>query len=437
MKITETQDYLDNIGKLGSRPGLDSIRELLRRLGNPQDDLRFIHVAGTNGKGSTASLIANILTGAGYKTGKYTSPAVFVYEERYCVNNRNITKKQFAEILTVVAEAADAMEQEGFGHPTVFEVETAVALLFFKEKACDYVVLECGMGGLLDATNIVTTTEVCVFASISMDHMQFLGDTLEAIARTKSGIIKQGSTVVCGVQKPSVTAVIEQAAAEKGCSFYAVDASKIRKVRCKTEGITYDYDTWHDVKTTLAGEYQTENVSLALECVRALRERGLTISDKAVYTGIATTGWSGRFTTIAKSPLFIIDGAHNADAAEKLGKQIANHFTNKRIIYIMGILKDKDVEKIVASTCSLAECIVTVTTPNNPRALHALDLAQVVREYNPNVTAADSIEEAVEMAHLLSDNKSVIIAFGSLSYLGRLKQAVDEYRDKKKRKSGR
>lgn len=430
MKPNETGEYLEKIAKLGSRPGLESIRELLERLGNPQNDLRFIHVAGTNGKGSTAGLIGTVLQYAGYRVGKYTSPAVFAYEERYCVNNRSISKAMFARILTEVAEAAEAMEQNGMGHPTVFEVETAVAMLYFRQQGCDYVVLECGMGGALDATNLITTTVACVFTSISMDHMQYLGDTLTAIATQKAGIVKPGGYVVCGIQQDEVRDIIEKRARECSCRSRFVDAAAISGVRCRPDGITFRYGTWKNLNTQLAGEYQVENVSLAVETILALRECGLEIPNRAVYRGIAETSWPGRFTTIAKNPLVIIDGAHNADAAQKLGKQIANHFTNRRIIYIMGMLKDKEADRIVSATCALADCIVTVTTPNNPRALHALDLARLVREYNPNVTAADSIEEAVEMAHLLSDSKSVIIAFGSLSYLGQLKNAVEAYREK-------
>lgn len=431
MKYTEAMDYIDSLKQYGIVPGLDSITELCRQLGNPQEQLKFVHIAGTNGKGSTLAYISTVLKKAGYRVGRYISPAIRCYEERIQVNEKNISKKALCEELVKIKTVCDEMVAEGLHHPTPFEVETALAFCYFVEKKCDIVVLETGMGGREDATNVIQNTLVSVIASVSMDHMQFLGKTLEKIAGEKAGIIKPNSDVVCLKQSQEVLSVVEKKAEEVGSRLLIADPSLVKNVKYSLKGQTFDYGECKKMQTSLIGSVQVDNAVLAMEVLKVLVQKGFSISEDAMRKGLKETVWNGRFSVIQKSPLFVIDGAHNEDAAKKLAKSIEIYFTNKRIIYIMGILKDKEYEKIIALTAKYASQIITVATPGNPRAMDSLELAEEVMKVNPNVTCAASVEEAVEMAHLLAGKEDVILAFGSLSFLGRIMDNV-ELRKKQK-----
>lgn len=430
MKYSEAMEYIEKISQLGSVMGLSSIRELCKRLGNPQDQCRFVHIAGTNGKGSTLAYISSILTCAGYRTGRYSSPAVYDYRERFCIDGKMISKPAFAGYLERVARKADEMEAEGYAHPTVFEVETALAFLFFAEKKCDIVVLETGMGGETDATNVISSTLVSVFTSISMDHMQFLGKTLRDIANKKAGIMKPGNVVVSMKQQPEVMEVIMDKCADLGAQIRIADATKAHHIRYGFEKQKFSYGEYRDVEISLAGNFQIENAILALEVIGALNQLGYSVSEEQMRDGFCNTVWKGRFCALSKKPLFIVDGAHNEDAAMKLAQSVKQHFADRRKIFIMGILRDKEYVKIIEHTVPLADQIITTAAPGNARAMSSYDLAKEVREYQSNVTAADSIEEAVEMAYLFSDPKSVIIAFGSLSYLGRIIEIMEQKQKK-------
>ncbi|MBE5882868.1 MAG: bifunctional folylpolyglutamate synthase/dihydrofolate synthase [Lachnospiraceae bacterium] len=420
MKYEEALAYMEAVAGYGIVPGLDNIRELCRRLGNPQNALKFVHIAGTNGKGSTLCFISTILSCAGYRVGRYMSPVIFNYRERIQVGKQSITKTSLCEGVELIKGICEEMVQEGFGHPTVFEIETALAFWYFQKKQCDIVVLETGMGGLSDATNLIETTQVAVLTSIGMDHMQFLGKNITEIASQKAGIIKQGCRVVCMQQSAEVLEVIGRVAETFACPFCIADSSKAGHVRYGIEKQRFDYGQWKKLEITLAGKFQIDNAVLALEAVKALGEMGFSVSEAAIRKGLKEAVWPGRFQLIGKKPYFIVDGAHNEDAAQKLAESIEFYFTNKRIIYIMGILKDKEYDKVIALTEKYADQIITVTPPENPRAMHSYDLAKEIAPMHPNVTAVDSLEEAVEISYLLAGKDDVIIAFGSLSYLGRL-----------------
>lgn len=433
MHFKQAMEYMESIKGYGIVPGLSTVTELCRRLGNPQDKLAFVHIAGTNGKGSVLAFLSSILKCAGYRVGSYHSPAVFDYCERIQVNGRAIAKKALCECVEEVKNACDLMVEEGMAHPTPFEVETAAAFVYFAKKSCDIVVLETGMGGREDATNLVNTTKAAVLTPISMDHMQFLGDTPEKIAAHKAGIIKSGCYVITAEQEASVMAVIEQEAAQKKCGVTI--AGRAQKIKYGLEKQTFSYQDasgkcFAGLEISLAGKHQVENAALAVETVGRLAECGYPVSGEQLRKGLAEAVWQGRFQIIAKKPLFILDGAHNEDAAKKLARSIRFYFTNKRIVYIMGMLKDKECEKAVAETCAYAEQIITVTPPDNPRAMPAIELAQIVREYHPCVTAAGSLEEGVEMAYLLAGRADVILCFGSLSYLGRMAKIVQSRQEK-------
>ena len=434
MKASEAMDYIVRLQGSGIRPGLERVGVLLDRMGNPQNSLKFIHIAGTNGKGSTLAFISEILRTQGYRVGRYISPTIVDYKERFQINSKKISEAMFVKGVEFLKETIDKMEEAGDDIPSAFEAETALALWYFKEKKCDYVVLEVGMGGLLDATNIIPAPLVCVLASVSYDHMGYLGDTLAQIAAQKAGIIKEGSVVVSQHQHTEAAEVIDRTAADKGCPVQYVDESQIKAERSagfKDGGLNKDrikqifsYKGYRKLKLSLLGKYQLKNAALAIEAVEALRGIGVKITDEALKSGLENTVWPVRFQVVADRPCIILDGAHNEEAAERLAESIDFYFTNSRIIYIMGMLKDKDYERVAELTASKAECIFTVTPPNNPRALSALTLAETVKNYNPNVTAADSLEEALEMAKLMAGRDGIIIIFGSLSYLGRMSELV-------------
>ncbi len=434
-KITEYQqarEYMQMLTGKGIVLGLASMKRLTERMGRPQDMVKFVHIAGTNGKGSVLGFVSTILHRAGYRVGRYSSPAVFSELEKLQVNGRPISRSDYARGMEQVRLAAEQMEAEGYPYPTAFEAETALAFWYFREKKCELAVLETGMGGTLDATNIVTTTVAAVLTPVSMDHMGMLGDTLSQIASQKAGIIKEGCCVVTGAQKPEAMQVIETACREKAASLYIADIGEAKKIKYGIEKQYFDYREYKKLMISLAGSYQIENAVIAVETIRVLGRCGFPVRESMLRKGLLETTWRGRFTVLARKPYFIIDGAHNEAAAKRLAETVTFHFTNKRIITIMGILKDKEYEKIVRLTAPLAEQIITVTTPGNPRAFPAYELAGVVSRYHSHVTAADSLQEAVEMSYLLADADSVILAFGSLSYLGELSKIV-ENRDKIRR----
>lgn len=426
MNEQSAMEYINSINCRGIVPGLDSIRELCKRLGNPQDELKFIHIAGTNGKGSVSSYIASALKCEGYRVGRYISPTIFEYRERIQVNDRMITKEALGRIVEQVKGVCEQMVAMGHPQPTAFEVETAVGFLYFLEKKCDIVVLEVGMGGLLDATNLIQTTQLAVLTSISMDHMKFLGDSLTEIARQKAGIMKPGCKVVSAVQAAAAAAVIAQKAKELSCPLGIVRQGSIKHVKYGLERQRFDYGDYKALEIHLAGRYQIENAALAVEALDCLAKCGYPVQEKNLRKGLVSTRWPGRFTILSKKPYFVVDGAHNEDAAKRLAESLEFYFTNKRIIYIMGVLRDKEYEKIISLTHSLADQIITVTPPDNKRAMSAYDLACEVAKVHPNVTAADSLEEAVEISYLLAGKEDCIVAFGSLSFQGRLMKLLQQ-----------
>ncbi len=425
MKYEEAMEYLEQkVNILGSVPGLETVTELLERMGNPQDKLTFIHVAGTNGKGSVSTLIANALAANGYRVGRYVSPVLADYREKILVNNRMISKRSAGEGLWDLFGISDEMVKDGFAHPTSFELETALGFKYFVEKKCDFVVLEAGMGGRLDATNVVKNTKMCVFTSISLDHMAFLGNTEAEIASQKAGILKPGCIVVSAAQNTEVSMVLETACNEMSVPFTMVKKDKIKVGRQSLKGQKISYGKYAQVEVPLLGSFQTENAALALEALYQLEESGVKLAEEKIRKGFAESNWPARFEVLSRKPYLIADGAHNKDAVKKLMETLRFYFTNRRIIYIMGVLKDKDYTPMIEQAVPRAEFIFTVTPPNKERALSALELARAIREYNPNVTAADSVEEALEMARLMAGEDGVILAFGSLSYMGKLRACV-------------
>lgn len=431
MNYEEARVYLDSVAKYGSVLGLENMREMLGRLGNPQNRLKFIHISGTNGKGSVLAYLSTVLKEAGYRVGRYISPTLFSYRERIQVDGEYIKKDSLAAHTAAVKKVIDEMQEEGKPHPTLFEIETVISFLYFLEQNCDMVVLETGMGGAEDATNVIETTVLEVLVPISMDHMQFLGNTLEEIAGHKAGIIKENTVVVSALQKPEAAAVIEKRAEERHSSLRIADWRQATDLCYGIEKQSFSYKEFSHLEISLAGSYQMINGVIAVEAVLALRKLGYEISEKALREGLKNTIWRGRFTVIHKEPLMVMDGAHNRDGALVLRDSIERYFKGKRIFYLCGVFKDKEYEEILKITAPYSHDMVTIQTTGNPRALPAEELARAAKKYIRNVQAAGSIKEAVRMVMDQAGKDDVILAFGSLSFLGELTKAVEELKERK------
>ncbi|MDD3218327.1 MAG: bifunctional folylpolyglutamate synthase/dihydrofolate synthase [Lachnospiraceae bacterium] len=440
MNYEEARAFIKDAESYGSVLGLGNMQEMAKRLGHPEQKLKFVHIAGTNGKGSVLAYVSTIIKEAGYKVGRYISPTIFAYRERLQVNGEYISREDFAECMGAVAEVIGEMTSEGLPHPTPFEIETMVGFVYFAMKKCDIVVLECGMGGATDATNIVTNTMVAVIAAISRDHVGFLGDTLEAIAQVKCGIIKKGCKVVYGRQAPEVEACIINKAKEEQCIYKGVDFHQLKVWKEDVTGNGFLYPAspkeWKErrelgglrkdsYETSLIGSYQIENAALAIEAAYALMEEYPKITETVIKTGLKKAKWDGRFTIVEKNPYFIIDGAHNPDGAKQLATSLEKYFPGKKKIYIMGVFRDKEYTQVLETTAPLAQEIITIETPDNVRALPAEELAEAARSYHECVICAGDIGKAVELAKSHAGEDDVIVAFGSLSFLGQMVQCLE------------
>lgn len=429
MNYKEAREYLDGITKYGSVLGLESIQNLLEELGNPQQKMRFLHIAGTNGKGSVMAFVSSILTCAGYRVGRYISPTVFFYREKLQVNGQSIGRELFAELAGEIREACERLVRDGKPHPTIFEAETAMGMLYFVREGCDLAVLETGLGGLLDATNVVDTTAVAVITSISMDHMGMLGNTISEIAVQKAGIIKKGCRAVCLKQSREVNEVLTEAAKQAEANISWADTSRLSDIRYGLESQRFTYISeqgirYENCEIHQAGTYQVENAMLAIEAAEAAGAAGFPVTREAVLEGLEKAQWLGRFSVISRKPLVILDGAHNRDGAARLAQSIETYLKDKKKIYIMGVFADKEYEEIAARTAPLADQIYTIETPDNPRALDAETLRRAVSVWQPKAEAAD-IEEAVQKSLEQADENTAVIAFGSLSHLGILYREFD------------
>lgn len=424
MDYETSRAYIEDAQKYGSVLGLSNMREMMNRLGNPQDRLSYVHVAGTNGKGSVIAYLYSVLSRAGYKVGRYISPTLYSYRERMETAGVPVSREKFAGYLTQVAKVIETMTSEGLPHPTPFEIETAVAFLFFADEKCDLVLLEVGMGGSLDATNIIPAPVLSVLVSISMDHLSFLGDTLGEIAEKKAGIIKKGGRMVTTPQRREAEEAIRDRCRKEGVSYRESRPELAQVIKEDYLGQTFVLEG-ETYEIPLAGVYQVENAVLALEALKLLDEQGYQTTLEQRKEGLKQTRWPGRFTVIHDSPLVIVDGAHNAAAAERLEASIRHYFQGKKLYYIMGTFRDKDYGTIIKKTAPYAEKIFTIATPGNPRALPAEELAHEVEKINPRVQASGSICEAVEHAFALAGAEDVILAFGSLSFIGELTGIVE------------
>lgn len=391
-----------------SRLGLESIGALTQKLGNPQKKLKFIHVAGTNGKGSVCAFLQSILTSGGLKTGKFISPNMIDVCERISVDGENISQKELDLILEKVESAAKEVEQEKGVFPTQFEIWTAAAFLYFCKKSCDAVVLETGLGGRLDATNIIDSPLLCVITKVDIDHTEYLGNTLEEIAFEKAGIIKEKSAVISAEQSPKVLEVLESTAKKRGCSFLLASSPKNLSHNSLTE--IFDYKELKNLKINLAGIHQTQNASLAIEAARFLK-----ISEKAIRDGLFTARNIGRFEKLRDNPTVIFDGAHNKNGTAALIKAIKRYFPNEKFSFIYAAMADKDIDSSLNCFKENGFCesgvFYTVKVKDNPRSENADTLKEKFKKAGFLSESFPSLKEAYEKA--LGDKRTVIVC-GSL-----------------------
>ena len=409
MNYEQALEYIHSVNWTFCKPGLERIERLCEELGNPQKKLKFVHVAGTNGKGSFCSMLDSVLRSAGYKVGLYTSPYIKTFNERMRVDGENISDVTLARITERVKPIADAMEDK----PTEFELITAIAFLYFAEENSDIVVLEAGMGGRLDSTNIIDSSVLSVITGISLDHTAFLGDTVEKIAAEKAGIIKPHIPVLFGGTDESAASVILEKAKEKSSAFFRPDYSEIKNLSSSLRGTRFEYKE-RAVKLNLLGLYQPRNASLVLEAIEILKNGGMKISDTAIAEGLENATWSARFEIINHFPLIIFDGAHNPEGISSAVESIKYYFGKEKVIVVSGVLKDKDYNYIAGRLSEVAAVAYTIT-PNNPRALSAGDFANLLSSLGVEAMANSNICEALGRAVERADATGAgVVCLGSL-----------------------
>ena len=409
MNAREAVEYIHSISWTFCKPGLERISVLCEALGNPQEHLKFIHVAGTNGKGSFSSMLDCVLREAGYKVGLFTSPYILEFNERIKLDGKNIPDSDLARIVSKVKLVADKMEEK----PTEFELITAIGLEYFREQGCDYVVLECGLGGRLDSTNIIKTPVLSVITGIALDHTAFLGDTVEKIAFEKAGIIKENVPVLFCGESESATDVISKVAAERGAEFIR-PFGEPHVQEATLDGTTFDYLGYDNVKIHLLGAYQVKNARNVISAIQILKRQGLKICDSDVISGLAKAKWPARFEIISRDPLVIFDGGHNPEGVEAAVESVKKYFGDEKLSIITGVMSDKDYNYI-ASKISEVGIKIYCLTPDNPRALKAEEYAKVFEDLGVEATSFDTVEQAVKTA--ISESKKEgrgVLCLGSL-----------------------
>lgn len=421
MNINETLDYIHSVCWKGMMPGLERITELLEKMGNPHKDLKFVHIAGTNGKGSTAAMTASILRKAGYRTALYTSPYIYQFGERMQVNGEMISDEELIEITEQVKPLADSMEE----NPTEFELITAIAFEFFKRQKCDIVVLEVGLGGLLDATNVIPCPEVAVITNIGLDHTDILGNTLEEIAFNKAGIMKENGHAVIYRGTPGVEAVFENTCREKNIKLKKANFDGLKLKSHDLFEQVFDCGDYKDLHLPLLGDHQLHNAAVVLAVAETLQEIGWKISRENIYDGIRDVSWPGRFDIVCRDPLFIIDGGHNPQCLEALVKNIQDYLAGRRVVALTGVLADKDYGDMYKPVMPYIEQFVCVTPPN-PRRLMAEELAAHLQNAGATATACETIPEGVKKAMELAGNDGVVLCFGSLYTIGDIRNALPQ-----------
>ena len=420
MNANEAIEYIHSVCWKGSIPGLGRTQELLAKMGNPEKKLKFIHIAGTNGKGSTAAMTASILQQAGYKVGLYTSPYIYRFHERMQVNGVQISDEDLCAVTEYVKPLADAMAES----PTEFELVCCIAFEYFLRQNCDIVVLEVGMGGAFDATNVIECPEVAVITNIGLDHTDFLGNTLEDIAKTKAGIFKEGGDAVIYRGTPGVEKVFETICAQRNVTLRKADFDALNLISHGLEGQTFDCGERKALQLPLLGIHQLKNAAVVLSIIDTLIAKGWNITEAQIRQGLQQASWPGRFDIVGRDPLFIIDGGHNPQCIEALVVNIRDYLAGKQVVALTGVLADKDYADMYKPVMPYVQEFVCVTPPN-PRKLDAAELAKHLQSVGAKATACNSIEEGVRQARKLAGKDGVVLCFGSLYTIGSIKEAMD------------
>ena len=418
MNYDQALAYIHAVHWQGHKPGLDRIRTLLEALGNPHQKLQFVHIAGTNGKGSTAAMMDSCLRAAGYKVGMFTSPFINRFNERIQVNGVPIPDQDLVQLVEQVQPAAQAMEDV----PTEFELITALGMLYFVQRHCDIVVLEVGLGGALDSTNIIPPPACAVITALGMDHVKELGPTLADIAAAKAGIIKPGSPVVSYGGEPEADKVIADTARAQGAPLTVVDFSRLQLRSASLDGLVFDFDGLEGLTLPFLASYQARNAAVAITALRALCGRGWNISDQAIRQGLAQVRWPGRFELLRRDPPFLLDGSHNAHGMRATVASLRERFPGEKFVFLISIMADKDWDKMLQLLLPLAKCFVTVTAPS-PRAIPAPDLAAQIRAMGGVAEPSDTIPAGVARADALAGGGPVA-ALGTLYFSGDVRRAL-------------
>lgn len=417
MNYDEALAFLHDLTKFGYNFGLGRITQLLKMLGNPQQKLKVIHIGGTNGKGSTAAMVTEILQTAGFKTGLFSSPHLHSYTERMRINGIEIPKERFASLVERLKPLLEQMVEAGFEHPTEFEVNTAIGLLYFAEEEVDFAVLEVGLGGAIDSTNVAESL-VSVITNVGMDHMDYLGDDLESIATVKAGIIKSHNKVVTAIERPDALKVIQKKAKEQQAELLVLGKDfKPEILSNDLEGVCFSYlgvkNNYHELKTPLLGEHQGINGATAVAVMECLSSLGYAISEQAIREGLRKVNWLGRLEILQKNPLILIDAAHNVDGALTLRKALKELFTYKKLILVLGMLADKEREKVLSIIAPLADVLV-VTKPNSPRAGDWERIGDLAKNYLKDIEVIPDIKEAVTKGLSLTNEADLFCVTGSI-----------------------
>ena len=421
MNVNEAIEYIHSVCWKGTVPGLSRTQTLLKKMGNPEKKLKFIHIAGTNGKGSTAAMSASILQQAGYKVGLYTSPYIYRFHERMQVNGVEISDEDLAAVTEYVKPLAQSMEES----PTEFELVCCIAFEYFFRQNCDIVVLEVGMGGSWDATNVIECPEVAVITNIGLDHTDVLGSTLEEIAATKAGIFKDGGNAVIYRGTEGVEKVFEDICAQRNVSLKKADFDGLNLISHGLEGQCFDCGDRKALQLPLLGVHQLKNAAVVLSVMDTLIANGWQITEAHIREGMRVVTWPGRFDIVGREPLFIIDGGHNPQCIEALVVNIRDYLKEKKVIALTGVLADKDYADMYKPVMTYVQEFVCVTPPN-PRKLEAAELANHLMSVGAKATACDSIEEGVRKARQLAGDSGVVLCFGSLYTIGSIKEALDQ-----------
>lgn len=415
----QAMDYIHSIGWRGSRLGLDRTRELLSMMGNPEKSLKFVHVAGTNGKGSVCAMISSVLKEAGYKTGRYTSPYIEKFNERICIDGEPISDEDLAVLTGYVAEFAEKMSD----HPTEFELITALGFEYFKSKNCDIVVLEVGLGGELDSTNVIDSPVVAVITALGLDHTAELGDKIEMVAAAKAGIIKPGTAVIYYGSEKAADDVIAAKCKKVDAKLKTPDYSQMKLISSDERGLVIDYKNYKHITIPLMGEYQQKNAAIVLEVIDILTEKGYAISENAIRDGIAKTLWPARFETLHKKPTIIFDGGHNPQGVKAAIDSLNLHFPGKKAVLVVGIMKDKNVDGVLSLLAPYAEKLFAVT-PDNPRSLDSHELCKMASKHGINVVNSISVKAGIDAAIGYAGSEKIILAIGSLYMYSEVKKAL-------------